>query len=422
MHLAHAHNTGSALSVTSAADAEDRARSGELAERLRRRDPRAVEELYRELSSRVVIDATGQRSLLARRFKLRQSDPCLKMAAIFTHFEGAQRDEGIDEGATLILQTRGNRGWFWYIPLPDDQVSVGVVGPIETLLHGRSGDLQAVFDELLDGLRGVIAFLAQVLALDDLHPHASQLLEESPQIRLSEMRLIHIIQNHAKRMNGIVENILQLSRREQSQPEVVPLHLFLPEFAMEFETSKVNHSLEFTTVFPPDPAHVLYDKSQLHQCLWKLLDNASDHASRHNMTPKVKLELATYDESGFCVITIADNGPGIPEDQIEKIFEPFYSTRKEGSGLGLYIARELAELHPKWPSPLETLVIREKRATFASTVGVDLIRPDQQTPVHGLWLAGDYTETDLPATLEGAVRSGQHCATEILAERARLSP
>ena len=173
--------------------------------------------------------------------------------------------------------------------------------------------------------------------------HASQLLEESPQIRLAEMRLIHIIQNHAKRMNGIVENILQLSRREQSQPEVVPLHFFLPEFAMEFETTKVNHSLEFKATFDTDEAFVLYDKSQLHQCLWKLLDNAADHASRNNMTPQVRLQLKTDDVSGFCVITIADNGPGIKPEQISKIFEPFYSTRKEGSGLGLYIARQLCE-------------------------------------------------------------------------------
>ncbi|MEE4216022.1 MAG: ATP-binding protein [Xanthomonadales bacterium] len=173
--------------------------------------------------------------------------------------------------------------------------------------------------------------------------HASQLLEESPQIRLSEMRLIHIIQNHAKRMNGIVENILQLSRREQSQPDVVPLHLFLPEFAMEFETSKVNHSLDFAAAFDTDNAFVLYDKSQLHQCLWKLLDNAVDHASRGNMTPRVRLRLRTDTASGFCVITIADNGPGINKEQLSKIFEPFYTTRKEGSGLGLYIARQLCE-------------------------------------------------------------------------------
>ena len=173
--------------------------------------------------------------------------------------------------------------------------------------------------------------------------HASQLLEESPQIRLSEMRLIHIIQNHAKRMNGIVENILQLSRREQSEPEVVALHFFMPEFALEFETSKVNHSLDFAFAADTDEAYILFDKSQLHQCLWKLLDNAADHASRNNMTPRVRLRLAANEDSGYCVITIADNGPGIKPDQIEKIFEPFYSTRKEGSGLGLYIARQLCE-------------------------------------------------------------------------------
>jgi two-component system sensor histidine kinase PilS (NtrC family) len=173
--------------------------------------------------------------------------------------------------------------------------------------------------------------------------HASQLLEESPQIRLSEMRLIHIIQNHAKRMNGIVENILQLSRREQSHPELVALHSFLPEFANEFETSQVNRALDFQAAIDPDETYVLYDKSQLSQCLWKLLDNAVDHASRDNSIPQVRLALSKDEESGYCVITVADNGPGISEKALSKIFEPFYTTRKEGSGLGLYIAKQLCE-------------------------------------------------------------------------------
>ncbi len=173
--------------------------------------------------------------------------------------------------------------------------------------------------------------------------HASQLLEESPQISLAEMRLVHIIQNHAKRMNGIVENILQLSRREQSQPEVVPLHVFLPEFALEFETSKSDHSLDFAAELDTDEAFVLFDKSQLHQCLWKLMDNAIDHADRESIIPRVRLRLMTNEDSGYGVITIADNGPGIKSAQIDQIFEPFYSTRKEGSGLGLYIARQLCE-------------------------------------------------------------------------------
>lgn len=110
----------------------------------------------RELGCRVVIDATGQRSLLARRHRLRQPDPCLQMAAIFTHFEGAQRDSGIDEGATLILQTEGNQGWFWFIPLPDDRASVGVVGPVSRLIQGRGGDPQRTFDEEVSRCPGLV--------------------------------------------------------------------------------------------------------------------------------------------------------------------------------------------------------------------------------------------------------------------------
>ncbi|MDH3925626.1 MAG: ATP-binding protein [Xanthomonadales bacterium] len=173
--------------------------------------------------------------------------------------------------------------------------------------------------------------------------HASQLLEESPQIRLPEMRLINIIQNHAKRMNGIIENILQLSRREQSQPELIPLHIFLAEFANEFETSQVNRQLDFQAALDTEETYILFDKSQLSQCLWKLLDNAVDHASKDPSVPRVRLALTRNEESGFCIITVADNGPGINENQLSKIFEPFYTTRKEGSGLGLYIAKQLCE-------------------------------------------------------------------------------
>jgi len=173
--------------------------------------------------------------------------------------------------------------------------------------------------------------------------HAAQLLEESPQIRLSDMRLVHIIQNNAKRMNGIVENILQLSRREHSRPELVPLHTFLYEFANEFRVSLVNRELDFEAAIDPEETLVVYDKSQLSQCLWKLLDNAVDHASKDKSIPKIRLALTKDEASGFCIITIADNGPGISKAQLNKIFEPFYTTRKDGSGLGLYIARQLCE-------------------------------------------------------------------------------
>jgi len=81
------------------------------------------------------------------------------------------------------------------------------------------------------------------------------------------------------------------------------------------------------------------------------------------------------------------------------------------------IASELKQLFPQLPEPLESLVIREKRATIASRVGIEALRPATRTPMRGLWLAGDYTDNGLPATLEGAIRSGLQCASEIAAER-----
>ncbi len=103
----------------------------------------------REIQSRVVVDATGQRALLSRQLKLRTTDPNLRQASIFTHFQGAVRDEGIDEGATLILQTASKKSWFWFIPLPDNVASVGVVGGIDHLIRGRQGDPQDIFDQEL---------------------------------------------------------------------------------------------------------------------------------------------------------------------------------------------------------------------------------------------------------------------------------
>jgi flavin-dependent dehydrogenase len=101
----------------------------------------------REIRCRVVVDASGQAALIAKKLGLRRPDPELKKAAYFTHFQGALRDPGLDEGATLVLHTEEAKSWFWYIPLPDDRVSVGVVGSLDHLVTGRPADPQQVFDE-----------------------------------------------------------------------------------------------------------------------------------------------------------------------------------------------------------------------------------------------------------------------------------
>ena len=99
-----------------------------------------------EIPARVVVDATGRNALLARKLGLRVAEPNLKKVSIFSHFRGARRDAGIDEGATLIMHTRNRDSWFWYIPLAGDVVSVGVVGDLEYLL-GRGGDAQVRFEQ-----------------------------------------------------------------------------------------------------------------------------------------------------------------------------------------------------------------------------------------------------------------------------------
>jgi flavin-dependent dehydrogenase len=94
------------------------------------------------------VDASGQAALLQNRFKLRLWDPILNKGAIWTYWEGAYRDTGRDEGATMVLQTADRSGWFWYIPLHDNIVSVGVVAPFDYLFKGRNGHERTYQEEV----------------------------------------------------------------------------------------------------------------------------------------------------------------------------------------------------------------------------------------------------------------------------------
>ena len=89
------------------------------------------------LQATVIVDSTGQRSLIGRQLNLNTTEQNLKMASLFTHYEGGHRDEGIDEGATLILHTEEKDSWFWSIPLPYNRTSIGVVGELDYLLQHR---------------------------------------------------------------------------------------------------------------------------------------------------------------------------------------------------------------------------------------------------------------------------------------------
>lgn len=105
----------------------------------------------REITADVVVDASGQSSLIARRLKLLVPDAQLKKGAVWTYWEGAYRDAGRDEGATMVIQTENKQGWFWYIPLHNNLVSVGVVSSFEYLFNQERGnDHQRIYEDEVD--------------------------------------------------------------------------------------------------------------------------------------------------------------------------------------------------------------------------------------------------------------------------------
>jgi len=175
--------------------------------------------------------------------------------------------------------------------------------------------------------------------------HAAQLLEESDEIAESDLRLVDIIHSQSGRMNGIVENILQLSRHEKSRPDIFELVPFLKELATETKNSLPGIRLTLDIKPEEEGTLILFDRSQLHQAVWKLLENANRHARLDAAMPQVVLSMKHLPKTGFCVITVEDNGPGIPESNMKRIFDPFFTTHKQGSGLGLYIARQLCEVN-----------------------------------------------------------------------------
>lgn len=110
---------------------------------------RTADGATQEVHAKVVVDASGQSGLLQYKKKLRVWDPALNKGAIWTYWQGAYRDTGRNEGATMVIQTPDRQGWFWYIPLHDNRVSVGVVGPFDYLFKGRENH-EKTYEEEVD--------------------------------------------------------------------------------------------------------------------------------------------------------------------------------------------------------------------------------------------------------------------------------
>jgi len=173
--------------------------------------------------------------------------------------------------------------------------------------------------------------------------HAGQLLAESPQLDHGDQRLIEIIRNNSLRVNDIIENVLQLSRRNRTQPQEIELSTFLEELADEIRLDKNLAPDNLIVQIDPKETHIRADPSQLRQVLVSLLENAITHFHQDISQLRLCIKAGMTTESGGPYISVIDNGTGIDAEIARQIFEPFFTTRNTGTGLGLYIAKELSE-------------------------------------------------------------------------------
>jgi two-component system sensor histidine kinase PilS (NtrC family) len=174
--------------------------------------------------------------------------------------------------------------------------------------------------------------------------HAAQLLRESQVLTEEDKRLTEIIQTHSGRVSHIIDNVLQLSRRESSRPTRFSLKSWLDDFASEFVSTLELQEGEFTIKDVTEEIFVRMDPGHLRQVLWNLCDNAVKYASETGGI-LVEIQAGRIQNHGRPFLEVLDCGHGVDPATAEKIFEPFFTARSGGTGLGLYISRELCELN-----------------------------------------------------------------------------
>lgn len=173
--------------------------------------------------------------------------------------------------------------------------------------------------------------------------HAAQLLAESPALGADDRRLTEIMQTHSTRVSGIIDNVLQMSRRETPRPELLRLAPWVQRFREEFCATVQLPPEKLQIDGASEDIEVRVDASQLHQIVWNLCQNGCTHALPHTPQSSIQMRYGRLGGIGRPYLQVADRGPGIDRADVERIFEPFFTRAEHGTGLGLFLSRELAQ-------------------------------------------------------------------------------
>ncbi|HET6912653.1 MAG TPA: ATP-binding protein [Rhodanobacteraceae bacterium] len=173
--------------------------------------------------------------------------------------------------------------------------------------------------------------------------YSAQLLAESHDLPDSDQRMVEIINNHCGRLNEIIENILQLSRRERSRPEALDLNAWVLTFVDEYKEANDLGGDNLRALLYPHAVAAVADPQHLQQVVWNLVQNAIRYGRMPDEPARVMIVARLASDDGPPLIEVIDRGPGIPPKVAAQVFEPFFTTHEYGTGLGLYLARQMCE-------------------------------------------------------------------------------
>jgi len=174
--------------------------------------------------------------------------------------------------------------------------------------------------------------------------HAAQLMQESEDMPDPDRRMADIIVQQSDRMNRIIESVMDISRREPPKPEYLVLASWLEDFASGYLNS-LNRPAELTIECEYKELLVEFDQENLQRVMTNLLDNALRHSKLATGVEQARIAVEQDFTSHRCLISIVDSGTGVPPADQDKLFEPFFTTVQEGSGMGLYLCKELCEIN-----------------------------------------------------------------------------
>ena len=216
-------------------------------------------------------------------------------------------------------------------------------GPVLVFLEDTSVVAERVQQSKLASLGRLSASIAHEIRNPvGAMSHAGQLLRESPALGQEDLNLTDIIEKNATRVSQIIENVLQLSRRETTRQERIALEHWLGGFVREFAATAQVAPAAFVVRNEAPGIEVQFDPTHLHQVIWNLCDNSLKHAASDHDEP-VMLRIGRIASTGRPFLEVADRGLGIDPANAERIFEPFFTDKAGGTGLGLFISRELCQ-------------------------------------------------------------------------------